>query len=65
MTSTAPFTCPSTVVSKEQGAQTTFQAGRNVIELLELPAGTYSYSCGIGRYGGRIVVIHPPAATAS
>jgi len=64
MTSTAPFTCASTVVSKDLGVQITLQAGRNVIELPKLPAGTYSYSCGMGMYSGRIVVIQPPAATA-
>jgi len=65
MTSTAPFTCASTVVSKDLGVQTTLQAGRNVIELPRLSAGTYNYSCGMGMYSGRIVVIQPPAATAS
>ena len=65
MTSTAPFTCASTVVSKDLGVQTTLQAGRNVIELPRLSAGTYNYSCGMGMYSGRIVVIQPPVATAS
>jgi len=65
MTSTAPFTCASTVVSKDLGVQTTLQAGRNVIELPRLPAGTYNYSCGMGMYSGRIVVIQPLATTAS
>jgi Uncharacterized conserved protein len=65
MTSTAPFTCASTVVSKDLGVQTTLAAGRNVIELPKLSAGTYDYSCGMGMYTGRIVVIAPPAAAAS
>ena len=34
--------------------------GRNVIELPKLAAGTYSYSCSMGMYSGRIVVIDPP-----
>ena len=65
MTSTAPFTCASTVISKDLGVQTTLQAGRNVIELPKLSAGTYNYSCGMGMYSGRFVVIQPPVATAS
>jgi sulfite exporter TauE/SafE len=62
MTSTAPFTCASTVISKELGVQTTLAGGRNVVELPKLSAGTYGYTCGMGMYSGRIVVIQPPSA---
>jgi plastocyanin len=65
MTSTAPFTCASAVVSQDLGKQFTLKAGPNVVELPKLSAGTYAYTCGMGMYSGRIVVIPPPAAAPS
>ena len=65
MTSSAPFTCAASLVSEDLGFQKTLVAGRNVIELPKLAAGTYNYSCGMGMYSGRIVVIAAPAAASS
>jgi uncharacterized protein len=65
MTSTAPFTCAASLGSQELGFQKSLVAGRNVIELPKLAAGTYSYACSMGMYSGRIVVIQPPSAAAS
>jgi sulfite exporter TauE/SafE/copper chaperone CopZ len=62
MTSTAAFTCASAVISQDLGKQFTLKAGPNVVELPKLSAGTYNYTCGMGMYSGRIVVIQPPAA---
>jgi sulfite exporter TauE/SafE/copper chaperone CopZ len=62
MTSTAPFTCASAVISQDLGKQFTLKAGPNVVELPKLSAGTYAYTCGMGMYSGRITVIQPPAA---
>jgi plastocyanin len=64
LTSTAPFSCASAVVSNDLGKQFTLNAGANVVELPKLAAGTYAYSCGMGMYSGSIVVIKPPAASA-
>ena len=61
MTSTAPFTCASAVISQDLGKQFTLKAGPNVVELPRLSAGTYAFTCGMGMYTGRIVVIAPPA----
>jgi len=65
MTSTAPFTCAASLGSQDLGFRKSLAAGRNVIELPALAAGSYSYSCSMGMYSGRIFVITPPAATAS
>jgi sulfite exporter TauE/SafE/copper chaperone CopZ len=62
MTSTAPFTCASAVISKDLGKEFTLKAGPNVVELPKLSPGTYAFTCGMGMYSGRIVVIQPPAA---
>ena len=65
MTSSAPFTCAGSLVSDDLKAQKSLVAGPNVIELPKLAAGTYNYSCSMGMYSGRIVVIQPPPAAAS
>jgi sulfite exporter TauE/SafE len=65
MTSTAPFSCASSLVSEDLGVQTSLAEGRNVIELPVLSVGTYRYSCSMGMYLGRIVVIAPPASPTS
>ncbi len=60
MTSTAPFSCASSLTSRDLGIQGVLAEGRNVIELPALSAGTYNYSCSMGMYSGAIVVIEPP-----
>ena len=65
ITSTAPFSCAASLTSQDLGVQGVLAAGRNVIELPKLAPGTYSYSCSMGMYSGRIVVIEPPAAAPS
>jgi len=65
LTSTAPFTCAASLGSQDLGFQQVLNAGRNVVELPKLAAGTYNYSCSMGMYSGRIVVIAPPPAATS
>jgi sulfite exporter TauE/SafE/copper chaperone CopZ len=65
MNSTAPFTCAASLGSQDLQFQKSLVAGPNVIELPKLAAGTYNFSCSMGMYSGRIVVIQPPAAAAS
>ena len=65
MTSTAPFSCAASLSSPDLGLQGVLAQGRNVIELPKLSAGTYNYSCSMGMYSGRIVVIEPPPAAAA
>ena len=62
ITSTAPFSCAASLTSQDLGVHGVLAEGRNVIELPKLAAGTYNYSCSMGMYSGRIVVIDPPAA---
>ena len=64
MASTAPYNCASSLGSQDLGFQRLLAAGPNVIELPKLEAGTYNYSCSMGMYSGRIVVIKPPATTS-
>ncbi len=61
MTSTAPFSCAASLTSADLGVEGVLQQGKNVIELPKLTAGTYKYSCSMGMYSGRILVIDPPA----
>ncbi|TFE27472.1 cupredoxin domain-containing protein [Cohnella luojiensis] len=48
--------CLSQVFSKELGFQATLNEGDNFITLKDLKAGTYSYTCGMGMYGGNITI---------
>ena len=61
VTSTAPFSCAASLTSQDLGIQGVLAEGRNVIELPTLAVGTYNYSCSMGMYSVRIVVIEPPA----
>jgi len=65
LTSTAPFSCAASLGSQDLKFQQVLNAGRNVVELPKLAAGTYNYSCSMGMYSGRIVVIPQPPAAAS
>jgi len=64
LTSTAPFSCAASLSSQDLGFQSVLAAGRNVVELPKMSPGTYQYSCSMGMYTGRIVVIAPPAASS-
>ena len=64
MTSTAPFSCAASLSSPDLSVHGVLAEGRNVIELPALSAGTYRYSCTMGMYTGRIIVIQPPKANA-
>ncbi len=61
MTSEDAFSCASSMQSRELGFEGSLAAGRNVIELPALRPGTYDYSCTMGMYFGKIVVIPGPA----
>jgi uncharacterized protein len=65
ITSTAPYSCAASMTSEDLGLDGMLNAGKNVVELPKLAAGTYNYSCSMGMYGGRIVVIAPPPATGA
>jgi sulfite exporter TauE/SafE/copper chaperone CopZ len=60
MTSTAPFSCAASLSSRDLSVRGVLAQGVNIIELPALSAGTYNYSCTMGMYTGRIIVIQPP-----
>jgi uncharacterized protein len=64
VTSTAPFSCASSLGSQDLRFQGVLKEGRNVIELPALATGTYKYSCAMGMYTGRIVVVDAPKASS-
>jgi sulfite exporter TauE/SafE/copper chaperone CopZ len=64
MTSDAPFACSASLTSQDLDVERVLVEGRNVIELPALSAGSYDYTCTMGMYSGRIVVIKPPATTS-
>jgi uncharacterized protein len=64
ITSTAPFSCAASLSSQDLGVSGVLAEGRNVVELPKLAAGNYNFSCSMGMYSGRIVVIAPPKPTS-
>jgi len=64
ITSTAPFSCAASLSSQDLGVSGVLAEGRNVVELPKLAAGNYNYSCSMGMYSGRIVVIPEPKPTS-
>lgn len=56
--------CAIFLVVPQLGIQVRLQKGPNTIDLPALPAGTVSYSCSMGMYGGRITVVDRPAGSS-
>jgi hypothetical protein len=48
--------CLSQLVSKDLGIQADLNEGNNFITLQDIKPGTYSYTCGMGMYGGSITI---------
>lgn len=55
--------CAVFLVVPQLGIQVRLQKGPNTIDLPALPAGTVSYSCSMGMYGGRITVVERPTGS--
>jgi hypothetical protein len=53
-------TCAAFFVVPDLGIQMIFKKGANTIELPALPAGTLSYTCSMGMYGGQITIVDRP-----
>ena len=53
-------TCAAFFVVPDLGIQMIFKKGANTIELPALPAGTLSYTCSMGMYGGQITIVDQP-----
>ncbi len=64
MTSLNVYTCASTLLSRDLGISGRLKEGGNLIELPALKPGTYRYSCDMGMYTGRLVVIPQPGTSA-
>jgi len=54
--------CASSIVVPLLGISARLHLGANTIELPPLSAGTVSYSCSMGMFGGSITVLERPAA---
>lgn len=57
ITSRTQFSCASSVVVKELGIKRRFQKGENIIEFTPTQSGTYVFSCSMGMYAGKIIVV--------
>ena len=64
--STSTSSCAASLVVPSLGMSVRrLHAGVNTIDLPALPAGTLSYSCAMGMYGGLITVVDPPTGGAA
>jgi sulfite exporter TauE/SafE/copper chaperone CopZ len=61
--SSTTATCAASLVVPALGIQVRLDEGPNVIDLPALPAGTLAYSCSMGMYGGRIMVVERPSGS--
>ena len=61
MQSSDTSTCAASLVVPGAGIRMRLALGANAIELPALPAGTLSYTCAMGMYGGKITVVDRPA----
>ncbi|WP_336788503.1 cupredoxin domain-containing protein [Paenibacillus sp. MMO-177] len=52
----ATIGCLGQLISDELGIQATLNEGNNFITLKDAKPGTYSYTCGMGMYGGTITI---------
>ncbi|HYO44849.1 MAG TPA: sulfite exporter TauE/SafE family protein [Candidatus Limnocylindrales bacterium] len=53
-------TCAAFFVVPDLGIQMIFKKGANTIELPAMEAGTLSYTCSMGMYGGQITIVDQP-----
>jgi hypothetical protein len=63
--SSTASTCAAQLVVPRLGIQARLHVGSNTIELPALPAGTISYSCAMGMYGGTLTVVDPPTGATN
>ncbi len=64
--STSTSSCAASLVVPSLGMSVRrLHTGVNTIDLPALPAGTLSYSCAMGMYGGLITVVDPPTGGAA
>jgi sulfite exporter TauE/SafE/copper chaperone CopZ len=57
-------TCATFLRIPDLDAAVTLHKGPNVIELPAMKAGTLSYTCSMGMYGGTITIVDPPTGGA-
>ena len=63
--SSTASTCAAQLVVPRLGIQARLHVGSNTFDLPALPAGTISYSCAMGMYGGTLTVVDPPTGATN
>lgn len=58
VTSTDPYTCASSLVSKKLNIRQALKEGENVIEFTPTETGKIAFSCSMGMYSGSFTVIN-------
>jgi plastocyanin domain-containing protein len=64
ITSTAPFSCASSLVMPKYNISKSLKKGENIIEFTPNEVGEIPFSCSMGMYRGKFIVIEPGASGA-
>jgi plastocyanin domain-containing protein len=64
ITSTNQFSCASSIVVPKYGISKSLKKGENVIEFVPKETGEIPFSCSMGMYRGKFIVVEPGSASA-
>lgn len=65
ITSTNPFTCASSLVMPSYGIDESLKKGENIIEFTPTQTGEIPFSCSMGMYRGKFIVVDPGKSGAN
>lgn len=63
--STAAFSCAAAIVMPKYGISRALKPGENIIEFTPTAVGEISFSCSMGMYRGKFIVVEPGSAAAA
>ncbi len=64
ITSTNSFTCASSIIMPKYGIDQSLEKGENIIEFVPTEVGEIPFSCSMGMYRGRFIVVESGGAEA-
>ncbi len=65
ITSTAPFSCASSIVMPKYGISKNLSKGENIIEFVPTETGEIPFSCSMGMYRGKFIVTESGASAVA
>jgi len=62
--STSPFSCASSIVMRKYGISQSLKAGENIITFIPTATGEIPFSCSMGMYRGKFIVVEAKETTS-